>query len=99
MRVGRTIFIAASHSIILTTTKNHLPKIANSSDMTWVRTPATHSLRDQSMDQLLKIQQQTREYKRTPQISPRQAGRVTIDEHGMINKMHNNGNKENNDNS
>jgi hypothetical protein len=51
------------------------------------------------MGQLLKIQQQTREYKRTPQISPRQAGRVTIDEHGMINKMHNNGNKENNDNS
>jgi hypothetical protein len=54
MRVNRTTLIASSHSDILTTTKNHLPKIASSLDTTWVRMPATHSLRDQSLGQLLK---------------------------------------------
>jgi hypothetical protein len=44
VRVDRTTFIASSYSDILAMTKNHLLKIASSSDTTWVWTPATHSL-------------------------------------------------------
>jgi hypothetical protein len=49
MRIDRTIFIATSHSDILATAKNHLSKIASSSehglgaDASYSKSPGTKS--------------------------------------------------------
>jgi hypothetical protein len=86
IRVDRTTFIATSHLDILATTKNHLPQIASSSehglgvDASYSSSPGTKSGSAAKTQQ----QQQTREYKHTPQVPPYQVKIKTIDKYAMI---------------
>jgi hypothetical protein len=76
IRVDRTTFIASSHSYMLAMTKNHLPKIASSSDHNFsVDANYSKSLGSKSGSAAKtqqQQQQQTREYKCTPQVPPHQ---------------------------
>jgi hypothetical protein len=71
IRVDRTTFIAISHLDMLATIKNHIPKIASSLEHgLGVDASYLKSLGSKSGSAAKTQQQQTREYKRTPQVSP-----------------------------
>jgi hypothetical protein len=86
IRVDITTFIAFSHSDMLATTKNHLPKIASflEHDLD-ANASYSQSLRSMSISAAkTQQQQQTHEYKHTPG-SPTSPGQVkTIDKYAMI---------------
>jgi hypothetical protein len=73
IRVDKTTIIATSHSDMLAMTKNHLPKMAINSehslgaDVSYPSSPGTKSGSAAKTQQ-----QQTREYKRTPQVPPQE---------------------------
>jgi hypothetical protein len=73
IRVDKTTFVATSHSDILATTKNQLLKIAGSlehglgADASYSKSPGSKSGSAAKTQQ-----QQTCEYKHTPQVSPHQ---------------------------
>jgi hypothetical protein len=85
IRVDITTFIATSHSDMLAMTKNHLSTMASSSEQGLGADDSySSSLRTKLGSATKTQQQQTREYKRTPQVPPHQVRVKSIDRYAMI---------------